>query len=216
HGGIDGGARADNGLLEKTVVLGFALELQEILIETGKFDVALTRDSDQFLTLEQRVTLARQNRADLMVSLHADSFEQGVVRGASIYTRDEQATDVLDKVLADQENRVDLLAGFTPPEADAAVIDILVDLMRRDSRRRAFRAASDIVAELERTVRMRRFPLRQADFFVLQAPEVPSILVELGFLSNLEDTTNLGDEAWRGRVAGALAKGIEAYFDAGR
>lgn len=216
HGGIDSGARAANGLLEKTITLRFALDLQEALVATGKFDVALTRDSDRFVSLAQRVALARANHADLMVSLHADSFDQAGVRGASIYTRDEGATDVLDKVLAEQENRADLVAGFSPPEAEEAVVDILVDLMRREARRRAYRAAASIVDEFERSVTLRRFPLRRADFLVLQAPEVPSILVELGFLSNPDDTSNLATQAWRRRVVEALARGIETYFDRGR
>lgn len=213
HGGIDSGARAANGLLEKTITLRFALDLQRALAATGKFDVALTRDSDRFVSLSQRVALARGNHADLMVSLHADSFEQPGVRGASIYTRDEGATDALDKVLAEQENKVDLVAGFSPPQADGAVVDILVDLMRREARRRAYLVAAAIIDELERSVTMRRFPLRRADFLVLQAPEVPSILVELGFLSNPDDISNLAAEEWRDRVAGALARGIADYFE---
>lgn len=216
HGGIDSGARAANGLLEKTITLRFALDLQRALVDTGKFDVALTRDSDRYVGLAQRVALARANHADLMVSIHADSFDQSGVRGASIYTRDEAATDVLDKVLAEQENKVDLVAGFSPPEADDAVVDILVDLMRREVRRRAYRVADSIVDELERSVTMRQFPLRRAGFLVLQAPEVPSILVELGFLSNPDDISNLATEGWRERVAAALARGIEDYFDRAR
>ncbi|MEX1179426.1 MAG: N-acetylmuramoyl-L-alanine amidase [Cucumibacter sp.] len=216
HGGIDSGANTPDGILEKTIVLRFALDLQAILVATGKFDVALTRDSDEFMALEQRVALARRNHADLLVSLHADSFDQPQVRGAAIYTRDETATDVLAKVLAEQENKVDLLAGFNAPVEDAAVVDILVDLMRTESRRRAFRAALAIVDELERSVELRRFPLRRADFFVLQAPEIPSILVELGFLSNPDDTLNLSDEAWRLEVAEAVARGIGHYFDGER
>ena len=215
HGGIDGGARAPDGLLEKEIVLRFAIDLQGRLLATGKFEVALTRDTDEFLTLEQRVALARQNRADLFVSLHADSFNQSQVRGAAIYIRDEQATDVLDKVLAEQENKVDLVAGFNPPAGDEAVVDILVDLMRVETRRRAFSAAQAIVDALGRSVQLREFPLRRADFFVLQAPEVPSVLVELGFLSNPDDTLNLGDESWRLEVAGAVARGIEHYFESG-
>lgn len=213
HGGIDSGAQATNGLLEKNVVLDFAFKLQEYLVESEQFDVALTRDSDEFLSLEDRVNLARQNQASLMVSLHADSFSQPSVRGASVYTRDEEATDILDKVLAEQENKVDLVAGFSPPDGDNAVVDILVDLMRRDTRRQAYLAGDAVVNALDASVRMRRFPLRKADFFVLQAPDVPSILVELGFLSNSEDTANLSTDQWRDRVASALARGIIAYFE---
>jgi len=135
------------------------------------------------------------------------------VRGASVYTRDERATDILDKVLADGENTADIVAGFTPVDAPLAVVDILVDLMRREMRRQSYVAAQSIVEQLEPSVTMRRFPVRQADFFVLQAPDVPSLLVELGFLSNATDAGNLLTGEWQQRTAEALARGINAYFD---
>ena len=115
HGGIDNGASAPNGVHEKDIVLAYALALQELLVESGRFDVALTREDDSFLRLEERVALARANKADLFISIHADSFAQTEIRGASVYTRDENATDLLDQVLADNENRVDLVAGFAVP-----------------------------------------------------------------------------------------------------
>lgn len=213
HGGIDNGASAGNGVHEKDIVLAFALDLQNVLSATGKFDVALTREDDTYLTLNERVAIARQNKADLFISLHADSFQQPDIRGASIYTRDERATDILDKVLADNENKTDVIAGFAVPEMQPAVVDILVDLMRRQMRRESFLAAQAIVKELEPSVSLRRFPVRQADFFVLQAPDVPSILVELGFLSNAADIANLQKSDWRDRVVEALSRGISAYFD---
>lgn len=213
HGGIDSGARGPHGVLEKNVVLAFALKLQAILVKSGRFDVALTRTDDSYLTLEQRVNLARQNKADLFISLHADSFSQPQIHGASIYTRDENATDVLDKVLADTENRSDIVAGFASPKMAPAVVDVLVDLMRRQMRRQSFEAAQAIVAELEPSVTLRRYPVRQADFFVLQAPDVPSMLIELGFMSNSEDISNLTRPEWEARVADALARGITDYFD---
>ncbi len=213
HGGADGGAEADNGIQEKVVTLAFARRLQEILINTGRFDVALTRDNDDFLRLEERVQLARANRANLLLSIHADAFDDPSVRGASIYTRDEQATDMLDHVLAEQENRVDLLGGFAPPEAEPAVVDLLVDLMRRDTRRQSFVAATAILDQLRPSIFVRRFPQRRADFYVLQSPEVPSILLELGFMSNDQDAENLASPEWRDRVAEAVARGIALYFD---
>ncbi len=214
HGGIDNGASAPNGVHEKDITLAFALELQEVLIASGRFDVALTRTDDSFMRLEERVALARQNKADLFVSLHADSFQQPEIRGASVYTRDERATDVLDKVLAENENKRDIVAGFVMPEAQPAVVDILVDLMRREMRRQSYMAARAIIHQLEPSVALRRFPVRQADFFVLQAPDVPSILVELGFLSNATDIANLQKPEWRVRTVEALARGIADYFDA--
>jgi N-acetylmuramoyl-L-alanine amidase len=213
HGGIDNGATAPNGVREKDIVLAFALDLQKVLVASGRFDVALTREADTFLRLEERVTLARENKADLFVSLHADTFQQQDIRGASVYTRDEKATDVLDKVLADNENKSDIVAGFAMPDTPPQVVDILVDLMRRQMRKESYLAAQAIVKQLQPSVEVRRFPVRQADFFVLQAPDIPSILVELGFLSNAADIANLQKSEWRDKAVDALARGIADYFD---
>ncbi|WP_332693452.1 N-acetylmuramoyl-L-alanine amidase [Devosia sp.] len=213
HGGIDSGAETTNGIKEKDIVLAFALRLQELLVASGRFDVALTREDDTFLRLEERVALARTNKADLFISVHADSFQQSEIRGASVYTRDENATDVLDKVLADKENKTDVIAGFAMPQMAPEVVDILLDLMRREMRHQSFSAAQAIVHQLEPSVELRRFPVRQAEFFVLQAPDVPSVLLELGFLSNADDMANLLRGEWQDRTADALARGISSYFD---
>lgn len=213
HGGIDSGAETAEGIKEKEIVLAFALKLQQLLIESGRFDVALTREDDTYLRLEERVALARSNKADLFLSIHADSFQQPEIRGASVYTRDENATDVLDKVLADRENKSDVIAGFSMPQMTPEVVDILLDLMRREMRIQSFRAAQSIVHQLEPSVALRRFPVRQADFFVLQSPDVPSVLIELGYLSNASDAANLTQSDWRDRTADAIARGISTYFD---
>lgn len=213
HGGIDSGAETADGVKEKDIVLAFSLRLQELLVESDRFDVALTRETDTYLRLEERVALARTNKADIFISIHADSFQQPEIRGASVYTRDENATDVLDKVLADSENRSDVIAGFAMPQMGPEVVDILLDLMRREMRVQSFKAAQAIVHQLEPSVALRRFPVRQADFFVLQAPDVPSVLVELGFLSNASDIANLMQSDWRDRTAEAIARGISTYFD---
>jgi len=213
HGGIDGGAEAPDGVQEKDIVLAFALKLQQLLVASGRFDVALTREDDRYLRLEERVALARANKANLFISIHADSFQQPEIRGASVYTRDENATDVLDKVLADNENKSDVIAGFAMPQMAPEVVDILVDLMRREMRVQSFLAAQSIVHQLEPSVALRRFPVRQADFFVLQAPDVPSVLIELGFLSNARDMANLVETDWQNRTAEAIARGISTYFD---
>jgi N-acetylmuramoyl-L-alanine amidase len=215
HGGIDLGAKGQNGKLEKDIVLTVAKKVQARLQAMDRFDVALTRDDDTFLTLNERVQLARDNQANLFISLHADSYEEPFVRGGSIYTRDENATDILDKVLAENENQSDLVAGFKPPENQSVVVDILVDLMRRETRRQSYVAARQIVALMNRGMPMRPHPLRQADFFVLQAPEVPSVLIELGFLSNEQDLRNLSNDAWQDKVAETLSLGIAKYFDVG-
>jgi len=213
HGGIDSGAETAAGIREKDVVLAFALRLQELLVASGRFDVALTREDDTFLRLEERVALARTNKADLFISVHADTFQQADIRGASVYTRDENATDILDKILADNENKTDVIAGFAMPQMAPEVVDILLDLMRREMRHQSFMAAQAIVHQLQPSVELRRFPVRQADFFVLQAPDVPSVLLELGFLSNAADMANLLEGEWQDRTADALARGISSYFD---
>jgi N-acetylmuramoyl-L-alanine amidase len=214
HGGVDNGASAPSGVHEKDITLAFALQLRDLLVASGKFDVALTRDDDSYLTLNERVDLARQNRADLLISLHADTFQEADIRGASIYTRDERAADILDKVLSEGETKSDVVAGYVAADAKPAVVDILVDLMRRQVRQQAYLAAGDIVKAMEPSVTLRRFPVRQADFFVLQAPEIPSMLIELGFMSNSADIQNLESQLWRDRVVGSIAKGVEGYFTA--
>ncbi|MCS6761658.1 MAG: N-acetylmuramoyl-L-alanine amidase, partial [Candidatus Devosia symbiotica] len=213
HGGIDSGAEAPSGFKEKDIVLAFALKLQHLLVALGRFDVALTREDDTYLRLEERVALARANKADIFISIHADSFQQTEIRGASVYTRDENATDMLDKVLADLENKSDVIAGFAMPQMAPKVVDILLDLMRREMRHQSYMLARSIVHQLEPSVALRRLPVRQADFFVLQAPDVPSVLVELGFLSNADDMANLLQGEWQSRTAEALARGISSYFD---
>jgi len=213
HGGDDGGATSPDGTSEKEIVLAFSKILQKFLTETGKFDVALTREDDVFIRLEDRIAIARENRADLFVSVHADYFQQDEVRGTSIYTRSPFATSAMDRMLADRENKVDMIAGFATPATDDQVVNILVDLMKREMRRQSFQVAETIVDELGSSVTMRKFPVRQADFLVLQSPDVPSILVELGFLSNPEDIANLTTDAWRNKVAEGIATGITEYFD---
>ncbi|HVY52585.1 MAG TPA: N-acetylmuramoyl-L-alanine amidase [Devosia sp.] len=212
HGGVDNGASGPNGVREKDITLAVALQLRDLLVKSGQFDVAMTRDDDTYLTLNERVDLARQNKASLFISLHADTFQESDIRGASIYTRDERATDILDKVLADGENRADIVAGYVPPDTRPEVVDVLVDLMRRQVRQQAYLAAEDILKALAPGVALRRFPLRQADFFVLQAPDIPSMLIELGFLSNTADISNLEDAEWRNKVVNAIATGVETYF----
>ncbi len=213
HGGIDTGASASNGAKEKDIVLEFAKELQKTLVASGAFEVALTRSDDSFLRLGERVALARMNKADLFISLHADSFSQASVGGTSIYTRDEEATSELDKILAENENMSDIIAGFAPPNIDAHAVSVLVDLMRREVRVKSFHAASAIVDQLKPSIKLRQFPIRGADFLVLQSPEIPSILIELGFLSNSQDVKNLTTKEWRTRVSQAIARGVASYFD---
>ncbi len=213
HGGIDNGASASNGVKEKDIVLEFAKELQKILVASGAFEVALTRSDDSSLRLGERISLARMNKADLFISLHADSFSQASVGGTSIYTRDEEATSELDKILAENENMGDMIAGFAPPNIDEHAVSVLVDLMRREMRKKSFHAASAIVDQLKPSIKLRQFPIRGANFLVLQSPDIPSILIELGFLSNSQDVKNLTSKEWRTRVSQAIARGVASYFD---
>ena len=215
HGGIDNGASAPNGIHEKDITLAFALQLRDLLVKSGRFDVAMTRSDDTYLTLNERVDLARQNKADLFISLHADTFQEADIHGASIYTLDEHATDILDKVLADGENRADIVAGYVQPDTKPAAVNFLVDLMRRQARQQASVAAEDIVKAMQPSVALRRFPVRQADFFVLQSPDVPSMLIELGFMSNRDDINNLENIDWRNKVVSAIAQGVGDYFAGG-
>jgi N-acetylmuramoyl-L-alanine amidase len=212
HGGIDNGASAPNGIHEKDITLAFGLQLRDLLVKSGRFDVAMTRDDDTYLSLNERVDLARQNKADLFISLHADTFQEADIRGASVYTLDEHATDILDKVLADGENRADIVAGYVQPDTKPAAVDFLVDLMRRQTRQQAYIAAEDIVKAMQPSVALRRFPVRQADFFVLQSPDIPSMLIELGFMSNRDDINNLENVDWRNKVVNAIAQGVDDYF----
>jgi N-acetylmuramoyl-L-alanine amidase len=214
HGGVDNGATAASGVHEKDLTLLFALDLQAALMATGAFDVAITRTEDTYLTLNERVDLARMNKADLFVSLHADSFQEPDISGASVYTRDENGGDVLDKVLANGEGRYDVVAGFAKPDGTPEpVLGVLLDLMRREVRKESWLAAKSIIDELAPSVALRRFPVRQADYFVLQSPDVPSVLVELGYISNLTDFANLQKPDWRSKTVSALARGIARYFE---
>jgi N-acetylmuramoyl-L-alanine amidase len=214
HGGVDNGASAPSGIHEKDITLAFALQLRDLLVASGKFDVAMTREDDTYLTLNERVDLARANKADLLISPHPDTLQQYDMRSPFIYTRDERAADILDKVLTEGETHADVVAGYLPADATPAVADILVDLMRRQVRQQAYLAAGDIVKAMEPSVTLRRFPVRQADFFVLQAPDIPSMLIELGFMSNSADIKNLESDQWRDKVVGAIATGVEGYFTA--
>ncbi len=214
HGGKDSGATSNHGDKEKDIVLDFALILQKTLTETGNFDVALTRTDDSFVSLEDRIFLARKNKADLFISIHADSFAQKNIGGMAIYTIDEEMdNDTLDKVLTKNETKLTLISALVPANISDNGVDLLVDLLRRNTRKHAFILANKIVDQLKPSIRLRRFPLRRGDFFVLQSPEIPSILVELGFLSNMEDIENLATKEWKKRVADSIMRAVVAYFD---
>lgn len=213
HGGIDTGAVGLSNIVEKQVVLAFSLELAAQLRATGRYDVLLTRDDDTFLPLDDRVEYARAHHADIFLSIHADSFpSSSTVRGTAIYTVSERASNQVAAQLAAGENRADILAGVNIATDDDLVGDILVDLARRETARFSVALARDLVTQIEAATVMSRSPHQEAGFVVLKAPDVPSVLVELGFVTNPDDARNLGSESWRRSTAAAMVSAIDAFF----
>ncbi|MGL4438253.1 MAG: N-acetylmuramoyl-L-alanine amidase [Bosea sp. (in: a-proteobacteria)] len=213
HGGIDPGAVAVGNVTEKSLVLAIGLKLKEQLEGTGAVRVQMTRADDRFLSLSERVRIAREARADLFVSLHADSLSAAQdVRGATIYTGSEKATDAESARLAQKENAADALGGVETFQAGEAVTDILMDLARRETRAQSSAVAAKLVTELSGAVRMHRIPQRAAGFRVLTAPDVPSILIELGFLSSKNDTALLTSAEWQRTAAEAIVRAVNAHF----
>jgi N-acetylmuramoyl-L-alanine amidase len=214
HGGVDPGAIGAGGVFEKNVTLAMARELKRQLEETRAYRVHLTRDSDIYLKLHERVDIARARKADLFISLHADSVNRANIRGASVYTLSEKASDQQTALLADRENRADLIAGVDLSGEDKQVAGILVDLAMRDTMNQSSFFANTLVSDLRRSgVSILEKPHRHAGFAVLKAPDIPSVLIEMGFLSNRSEAGKLSDAAYRSRFAHALVGGIGAYFD---
>ena len=211
HGGIDSGATGRTGVLEKTVTLRFAKALKRALDRGGRIRTALTRDDDIFVSLSRRVALAREFGAVLFVSIHADKVRETYVRGATVYTLSDRASDRLSAALAHRENRADLLAGLSLEDQPDDVADILIDLTRRETRNLSVRFARTLVANLDGPVEMNKSPWRRAAFSVLKAADVPSVLFELGYLSNDLDEKLLISDEWLESTAGAVAATIEAY-----
>ncbi|MCZ0813962.1 MAG: N-acetylmuramoyl-L-alanine amidase [Pseudomonadota bacterium] len=213
HGGIDPGAEVD-GLAEKDMMLIFALELKEVLVRAGGFDVVLTREDDSFVSLERRVAIAHRMRADLFLSLHADALHEGRAHGATVYTLSESASDEASAALAERHNRADILAGIDLSGKDDVVADVLMDLARMETQPRAERLAGEIRAAIgAKGLPLHSRPLRHAGFSVLKSPDIPSALVELGFMSSPRDLANLADPGWRADMAQALRDGLEAWRD---
>ncbi len=211
HGGIDGGAEGPGGTVEKDVTLQFATELRDQLRKDGRYQVFMTREGDEFLRLDDRVRIARQHDADLFLSIHADTIRLKGIRGATVYTVSDKASDADAKALADRENLSDQLAGIVIEEEDHEVSDILVDLIRRETHNFSIRFARSLLDELSTTVRLINNPHRFAGFRVLKAPDVPSVLVELGYLSNPKDEEELRSPEWRAKVAASVAQAISDF-----
>jgi N-acetylmuramoyl-L-alanine amidase len=212
HGGIDSGATTSAGDTEKSLVLDFALVLRDRLEKSGKVRVAMTRQDDTFVSLADRVRMARQARAALFISLHADSLgDEQDVRGASVYTMSDRASDDRAARLAERENLADRAAGIEAQEDKDEVADILFDLARRETRQFSQRLSRTIIGQMGQVTRMHKTPQRAAGFKVLRAPDVPSVLLELGYMSSAEDVKMLKSEVWRSTTASAIAEAVEGF-----
>jgi N-acetylmuramoyl-L-alanine amidase len=214
HGGIDNGTRAASGELEKSIVLEFSLMLRDQIEKTGKYRVVMTRTDDTFIPLAERVNIARTRQASLFVSIHADALARGDgdAQGATVYTLSETASDAAAARLAENENRADAIAGVDLSAEPDDVAGILYDLALRETKSFSVLFARGLVGEMRNATRMHKDPLRSAGFRVLKAPDVPSVLVELGYVSNRGDLKHLTSEAWRTRTAASIAKAIDTYF----
>jgi N-acetylmuramoyl-L-alanine amidase len=216
HGGIDTGTKGPNGQMEKDIVLDFAKRLREKIETAGKYRVLLTRSDDTFVPLAERVRFAREASAALFISIHADSLprREGDTQGATVYTLSETATDPAAARLAEQENRADVIAGVDLKEQPDDVAGILIDLAQRETKTFSVQFANKLVGTIKETARLHKAPIKSAGFRVLRAPDVPSVLVELGYVSNKEDLQSLSSDSWRDRTANAMASAVDGYFSA--
>ncbi len=189
HGGIDTGTKGPGGVEEKDIVLDFAQRVRERVEKTGKYRVLMTRTDDTFIPLGDRVRIARDAGAALFVSIHADSLPhgEGDAQGASVYTLSETATDSEAAKLAEKENRADVIAGVDLKSEPDDVAGILIDLAERETKSFSVQFAHKLVGEMKGVARLHKSPLKSAGFRVLRAPDVPSVLVELGYVSNRQD-----------------------------
>lgn len=210
HGGIDSGAESVGNLKEKDLTLAFARELRDRLAQEKGMRVLMTRDDDIFLRLSERVRLARESGADLFISIHADKINQSDIRGATVYTISDKASDAVAHAMAERENKSDTLGGAVPEE-QPEVADILLDLMRRETHSFSLIFAEDVVANLRGKIALINNPHRFAGFQVLRAPDVPSVLIELGYLSNKEDEKLLTDPEWRKLFADRIALAVKNF-----
>ena len=213
HGGRDPGAIATNDLREKTLALAFARELRTVLVESGRYQVVMTRDGDRKVRLKRRVVIARNAGADLFLSIHLDRLENRDVRGASVYTLSDEASDVETAELAARENKADIVADVDLTDGyDEDVAKVLISLVQQNTMNCSASLAATLLPELERVAPLIRRPHRFGDFRVLKAPDIPSVLVELGFLSNDQDAERLTSKTHRRALAGAILNALDMYF----
>jgi N-acetylmuramoyl-L-alanine amidase len=217
HGGVDPGAIGSaTKLLEKEVALRMGLALRAQLEATGRYKVVMTRTDDRIVRLRDRLQIARQSRGELFISLHADSLTRApAVSGASVYTLSERASNDEGARLARRENRADILAGIDLSDQADIVTEILIDLAQRDANNKSVRLAEVLVEELKGTTKMAKRRRAQAGFVVLKSPDMPSVLVELGYLSNRADEKAVADDAHIARLAAAVAHAVDLYFGVG-
>jgi N-acetylmuramoyl-L-alanine amidase len=213
HGGVDPGALGNNGTHEKDLTLAMAREVRRQLEATGRYRVVMTRNDDIFLQLRERVAKARAANADLFLSIHADSIGSAQTRGASVYTLSETASDAEAAALAARENRADIIAGVDLSAENKDVASILIDLAQRETMNRSATLAQSLVNELGRDIQMLPSrPHRFAGFAVLKAPDIPSALIELGYLSNRQDESMLNRPQHRTKIAAAIVRAIDHHF----
>lgn len=212
HGGIDPGAEAASGIVEKHLMLQFARELGEALLRSGQFRVVMTRDADYFVSLERRIAMAHQAGADVFISLHADTISEGRAHGSTVYTLSKEASDAASAKLAERHLRGDLLSGTDLSEADDEVTSVMLDLARQETQPRSDALAAALVDGMRAQGRpVNNRPLRSAGFSVLKSADIPSVLVEIGFLSSKRDLKNLVDPEWRAKAARGILNGLIAW-----
>ncbi len=215
HGGPDNGTKGLDGQDEKDVVLAFGLKLREALEKSGKYRVALTRKDDTFIPLTERVRIARQLKAALFISVHADSVprSEGFAEGASVYTLSEHASDAEAGRLAETENKSDIIAGVDLSAEPDDVANILIDLAQRETKTFSLQFAQTLVGDIKPVAALHVRPLKSAGFVVLKAPDVPSVLVELGYMSTRLDLKNLVSADWQAHTAQVMARAVDDYFN---
>jgi N-acetylmuramoyl-L-alanine amidase len=214
HGGIDTGTKGPGGEQEKDIVLAVAKSLRERIEALGKYRVLMTRSDDTFIPLADRVRIARDAGASLFISIHADwlSHKEGDAQGATIYTLSETASDPAAARLAEEENRADVIAGVDLKDEPDDVAGILIDLAQRETKTFSVQFAHKLDSAMKSATRMHKEPIKSAGFRVLRAPDVPSVLVELGYVSNKDDLQSLLSDTWRDHTADSMAAAIDGYF----